>query len=171
MQMNKEATKAELETVGLVGKRLRTFLVHKNITFAEAASILEVSPSMITRLAEGVNMTVDILERVVAAFPDLNYDWLMTGEGAMEAGTDSASGIDYLFSDATAEEFRTLQWLKEQYEALPAYDHGPLTERGVEVLQKLMDEAMYLDRLGLLITQRSMNLVMKVTRMDQTRKK
>ena len=155
MSGTKEATDAELQEVTQIGKRFRSYLVHCDLTFAQAATLLEVSPSMITRLADGVNMTVDILGRIVDSFPNLNTEWLLSGEGTMIQSDLDKSSKEYLTGTATQEEVKLLAHLRQEYTEQPAWQHGPIVEKAVDCLQAFMDEAMYLDRIGLLVQRKA----------------
>lgn len=159
MSTPKEATEDELMEVSAIGKRFRAYLVHRSLTFAQAATALEVSPSMITRLSDGVNMTVDLLDKIVATFPELNYLWLLSGEGTMERTSLEQVSKDYLTGEATKSEREQLLALKSQLGELPAWQHGPITEAALDLLQVFMDEAQYLDRLGLSIQKKAMEVV------------
>lgn len=159
MSTPKEATPEELQEVSAIGKRFRTYLVHRNLTFAEAATLLDVSPSMITRLADGVNMTVDLLERIVITFPSLNYHWLLNGTGMMEHSALEQASKDYLTGEATRVERKKLSDLEKEFLAVPAWQHGPLTEQALSLMQAFMDEAQYLDRLGLSVQRQAQELL------------
>ncbi|HAA16829.1 MAG TPA: hypothetical protein DCE41_35990 [Cytophagales bacterium] len=166
MSGTKEATDDELMEVTQIGKRFRTYLVHRDLTFAQAATLLDVSPSMITRLADGVNMTIDIVERILRSFPELNSAWLLTGEGAIEQSSLERASKDYLTGDATVDVRTKLVELRQAYEEQPAWQHGPITEQAVECLQAFMDEAIYLDRMGLLVQRKAEDVLKYHRKLD-----
>ena len=64
--------------------RLEKVLQKYNLTAAKLAEILEVQPSSISHLLSGRNKpSFDFLQRFAAKMPQINVDWLITGNGNM----------------------------------------------------------------------------------------
>ena len=106
-------------------------------------------------------MTVDILERIMLKFPELNYQWLMTGEGYMERRAIQTQVSNIFNTDNTREHWQRLQALKIKCQELPVWEHGPISEEATDILQRLMDNAMYLDRMGMVIQKQLTKLIMQ----------
>lgn len=64
--------------------RLLTFLRERHITQAEFAAILGVSPAYVGAMRRGLSTAK--ASRLSEAFPELNRDWLLYGEGEMLNG-------------------------------------------------------------------------------------
>lgn len=144
----------EQQAVLQLGQRFRAFLVCQGLTFAKAADMLDVSPSMFSRLAGGTDISVDIIERILEVFPALSGEWLLTGNGMMTTVSHN------LLKDEEAATLRVpLEDLKHQYANTPAYTHGAITDAALDNLQAFMDEALYLDRIALILQRRGTELL------------
>lgn len=64
-----------------VKSRLIEFLEYKDITRSELARLLDVSPAYVGAMRK--SLPEDKVLKLCAAFPDLNRDWLLYGEGDM----------------------------------------------------------------------------------------
>ena len=78
-----------------VKERLIKYLESKRISKAEFARIIGVSSSYIAAMRKSIQP--DKVAKISASFPDLNIQWLMTGEGTMIQNNQSigngASGV------------------------------------------------------------------------------
>lgn len=64
-----------------VKERLVAFLEYKGINKSEFGRMIGVSNAYISSIRKSIQP--DKVERIAAAFPDLNVSWLVTGEGDM----------------------------------------------------------------------------------------
>ena len=63
--------------------RLNYILAKKKLSPTKFASIIGVNPSTISHILAGRNKPgADILRNIVEEFPDVNVNWLLTGQGA-----------------------------------------------------------------------------------------
>lgn len=70
--------------------RLTTYLKHARVTKVEFGRRIGVSNSYVTSMRK--SMQPDKAEKIAAEFPDLNIEWLMTGEGEMLKPKSAADG-------------------------------------------------------------------------------
>lgn len=64
--------------------RLQMFLDSKHLTASQFADSLHVQRSNVSHVLSGRNKpSVDFLEKMVRVFPDVNFKWLLTGEGSL----------------------------------------------------------------------------------------
>lgn len=64
-----------------VKERLVAYLEHKGINKSEFGRMIGVSNAYISSIRKSIQP--DKVEKIAAAFPDLNVSWLITGEGDM----------------------------------------------------------------------------------------
>lgn len=64
-----------------VKERLVAYLEHKGINKSEFGRMIGVSNAYISSIRKSIQP--DKVEKIAAAFPDLNVSWLVTGEGDM----------------------------------------------------------------------------------------
>lgn len=69
-----------------VKERLIIFIKHKNLSQAKFEKTIGVANGFVNNISRGIGG--DKLQRILCEFPELNYTWLMTGEGDMLKGTD-----------------------------------------------------------------------------------
>lgn len=67
-------------------ERLIQFIAYKNLNISRFNRIIGVSPSYVQNMSN--NIGVEIRERISQAFPELNMEWLIRGEGDMIIKTD-----------------------------------------------------------------------------------
>lgn len=72
--------------------RLLQVLQAENISRSQFAEMLEISPATVTHLLNGRNKpSYEIIQAICKNFPNLNADWLITGNGKMyKNGQNSA---------------------------------------------------------------------------------
>ena len=57
----------------------------KSLSKSQLARILEISPSIMSHIASGRNKVgVEVLQKLIDAFPDISASWLLTGNGSMK---------------------------------------------------------------------------------------
>ena len=64
-----------------VKERLTQFVAYKRLSKRRFQASIGVSSSYIQGITNG--MSADVLHRISSTYPDLNTDWLLTGEGEM----------------------------------------------------------------------------------------
>lgn len=75
------------------GKRLMHFIDnHLNMTIREFEIHCDFTNGLIHRALKGTNLGSDKLLIIAKKFPELNIDWLLTGEGAMIDGNHTLIG-------------------------------------------------------------------------------
>lgn len=68
--------------------RLSKFIDYKGISFNKLATIIGVSNSYFSKMVKNkASIGSDILEKIVRVYPDMNSNWLLTGEGEMIKNT------------------------------------------------------------------------------------
>lgn len=73
-----------------MNRRLQQFLEAENITQAQFAAKVNVAPASISHILAGRNKPgFDFIKNTIAAFPELNIDWLIMGSGKMYKQTTS----------------------------------------------------------------------------------
>ena len=97
--------------------RLRRFLEAKGLSYNEFEQAVGLSNSMAYKLNE--NIRKKTLTRISLAFPDLNTDWLLYGEGEMlrpsasvtqsVVGNNNTNNNNYNSSDNTASLIRIIE--------------------------------------------------------------
>ena len=66
--------------------RLTQILTHKQLSSSAFADFLEIQRSNMSHYLSGRNKPgVDILQKILDKFPDLNAEWLLMGRGSMTA--------------------------------------------------------------------------------------
>lgn len=70
-------------------ERLVLFLKHRGLSQGRFERMAGLSNGYVNKLRR--NITADSLQRIVGAFPDLNPDWLMFGEGEMLRPTNNVT--------------------------------------------------------------------------------
>ena len=62
--------------------RFRKLLEDTNLTATKFAELLNINASAVSHILSGRNRPgFDVLEKIANAFPDLDMNWLLTGEG------------------------------------------------------------------------------------------
>ncbi|MBQ6074389.1 MAG: helix-turn-helix transcriptional regulator [Bacteroidales bacterium] len=65
-----------------MNERLKQFLTMENLSPARFAEILGIQRSGISHLLAGRNKpSFEFIQRMMTAYPDLNYEWLILGKG------------------------------------------------------------------------------------------
>lgn len=67
-----------------MNRRLQQFLDAENITQAQFAARINVAPASISHIIAGRNKPgFDFMQNTIKAFPELNIEWLINGQGKM----------------------------------------------------------------------------------------
>ena len=71
--------------------RLQQFLIAENISQAQFAETIGVARASISHILSGRNKPgFDFLESMIRHYPNLNFEWLLTGRGKMYTNAQSA---------------------------------------------------------------------------------
>ena len=74
--------------------RLLQVLQAENISRSQFAEMLDISPATVTHLLNGRNKpSYEIIQAICKNFPNLNTDWLITGNGKMYKNGQNPSEI------------------------------------------------------------------------------
>ena len=74
-----------------MNSRLQQFLVAENISQAQFAETIGVARASISHILSGRNKPgFDFLESMIRHYPNLNFEWLLTGRGKMYNNAKSA---------------------------------------------------------------------------------
>lgn len=88
-----------------MNRRLQQLLIAENITQAQLATRLNVAPASISHILSGRNKPgYDFIVNTMKAFPNLNIEWLISGQGKMYKDSSDPSQLHgySLFSDDEA---------------------------------------------------------------------
>ncbi|MGQ1946616.1 helix-turn-helix domain-containing protein [Geofilum sp. OHC36d9] len=73
--------------------RLLKLMNYKGLTPIQFAEIIGVQRSSISHFLSGRNNpSLDVMRKILTAFPNISGDWLVTGEGSMLKSTETTSG-------------------------------------------------------------------------------
>lgn len=75
-----------------VRDRLKAYLKHKKISQSAFAESIGASAGYVNAISKGIG--TDKVSIIKAAFPDLNIDWLLTGEGSMLKDNNGVTQTD-----------------------------------------------------------------------------
>lgn len=93
-----------------MNRRLQQFLDAENITQAQFAAMIHVAPASISHILAGRNRPgYDFMLNTMKAFPDLNIEWLLDGQGKMyktARASAAASPQEEIPGSLFAEEFQ-----------------------------------------------------------------
>ena len=65
-------------------ERFKQLLEEKNLTATRFAAMINVNASAMSHILNGRSKpSFDLLDKIIQAFPDINLNWLISGEGAM----------------------------------------------------------------------------------------
>ena len=87
--------------MGHIQDRFALFVENTKLPKYEISKMIGVSPSLVGKIAKGENsFSVDILEKILEVFPELNPIWLLRGEGEMYASKEQktipVSELEYI---------------------------------------------------------------------------
>lgn len=102
-------------------ERLQEFLDYKGLKVAKAESMSGISNGTLANFLKGTNIQINNLAKFSKAFKDLNYHWLVTGEGSMLLEEDVVVGESeplYVAEDAKSSIVRWMQKVEEDLKSL-----------------------------------------------------
>lgn len=74
--------------------RIVQIIEKEGLTPSKFAEIIEVQRSNISHILAGRNKpSLDFLQKIMAAFPHISGDWLLTGSGTMDKGGDTNKDV------------------------------------------------------------------------------
>lgn len=70
-------------------KRIALLLELKNLNYSDFADAIGIQRSMVSHIMSGRNNpSLDVVKKILNAYPDIRTDWLLTGKGAMQNESD-----------------------------------------------------------------------------------
>lgn len=76
----------------LVKQRIREVISQKNTNITAVSRVLGLKQNTLSRQINGnTTMSADTLLSIIGLFPDVNFDWLLTGQGSMLRTAPSSS--------------------------------------------------------------------------------
>lgn len=73
-----------------INKRIEKVINDSKLSFSEFADLIEVQRSSISHIISGRNKpSLDFIEKIKSKFPDIEWDWLITGKGDMKIKSTS----------------------------------------------------------------------------------
>lgn len=67
-----------------ISERINTLLQFCNLKAGEFADSIDVAPATISNLKNGkTSLTASIAQKIVSAYPEVNFQWILLGEGPM----------------------------------------------------------------------------------------
>lgn len=95
-----------------VNKRMIEIMVYTGHTKSSFAKVLDVSLPLITHITSGRNKPgMDLIQKTLIAFPDINAKWLLLGEGEMRVKEIAMPD----FSDAKAQIQSIVEMIRYQH--------------------------------------------------------
>ncbi|MGL5681791.1 MAG: helix-turn-helix domain-containing protein [Marinifilaceae bacterium] len=83
--------------------RFKLILEEKNLTAKMAAEIIGINASAISHLLNGNRKpSFEVLEKIAQAFPELNMNWFIQGEGKAWSGAEPLDESEECLNDTTA---------------------------------------------------------------------
>lgn len=67
-----------------IGERFNRYFRSKGLTARSMSGLIDKNPSLISQMVSGSRFSSEVLISITKAFPELNLDWLLYGNGAME---------------------------------------------------------------------------------------
>lgn len=106
-----------------VGQRFKRYLKIKEIEVKDAAIALEVSnPTLYSFFSGKFSSKMEIIEKMVEAYPDLNIDWLFTGRGDMLKENDKLLAVEIRGGENDLDSHRNIRkvirWLTSEVKRL-----------------------------------------------------
>jgi transcriptional regulator with XRE-family HTH domain len=67
-----------------IGQRIKELIKEKDISVQKFASIIGQAEKSVYNYANGKTMPkADVLQKIISSYPDVNSNWLLTGQGPM----------------------------------------------------------------------------------------
>ena len=78
-----------------IGDRLKEWMDSKELNASHFAKQLQIQRSALSHIFSGRNKpSVDVLLKIKSAYPEINLDWLITGEIAIQKSTENSNIIE-----------------------------------------------------------------------------
>lgn len=85
----------------MIQERIIELMAYLKLTAGALAESIGVQPSSVSHILSGRNKpSLDFVNKLLVAFPQLNYDWLVNGRGSMLKKTSELGEASDLFSFA-----------------------------------------------------------------------
>ncbi|MCR5889856.1 helix-turn-helix domain-containing protein [Hymenobacter sp. J193] len=76
-------------------ERIRTLLAARQLTPTQFADLIGVGRPIVSHILSGRNKpSLEVIQKVIAAFPDLAMPWLLSGVGPMWSGEEDEKPVD-----------------------------------------------------------------------------
>jgi transcriptional regulator with XRE-family HTH domain len=78
------------ENIYLMNKRFKIWLDSVNLNANSFSKLVNLNRSTVSHIISGRNKpSIDVLEKILAIYPDLNINWLITGFGSINVKTEN----------------------------------------------------------------------------------
>ena len=97
------------ENINFMNKRFKIWLDSVNLNANSFSKLVNLNRSTVSHIISGRNKpSIDVLEKILAIYPDLNINWLITGFGSINVKTDnikkSVNKVVIFYEDSSYEE-------------------------------------------------------------------
>ncbi len=97
------------ENISLMNKRFKIWLDSVNLNANSFSKLVNLNRSTVSHIISGRNKpSIDVLEKILVIYPDLNINWLITGFGSIKVKTDnikkSVNKVVIFYEDSSYEE-------------------------------------------------------------------
>ncbi len=97
------------ENISLMNKRFKIWLDSVNLNANSFSKLVNLNRSTVSHIISGRNKpSIDVLEKILVIYPDLNINWLITGFGCINVKTDnikkSVNKVVIFYEDSSYEE-------------------------------------------------------------------
>ena len=75
-----------------INERVKQILTTKNISAAQFAKALDVSPQYVSKLINDGSVGLNVVNKIIELFPDVSSDWLIAEKGSMYKDSPLFSG-------------------------------------------------------------------------------
>lgn len=118
--------------------RIASLLKHLNLTSANFADRIGVQRSSISHVLSGRNKpSLEFIQKTANAFPDISLEWLISGIGAIEKGSNSKSAPTMMPLDETSK--NTLEKVvKANEDKNPIKEEIKKTPKSAKSIEKLI---------------------------------
>tara|TARA_E500000081_G_C5945651_1_gene267005 strand:+ start:53 stop:340 length:288 start_codon:yes stop_codon:yes gene_type:complete len=92
-----------------MNKRFKIWLDSVNLNANSFSKLVNLNRSTVSHIISGRNKpSIDVLEKILVIYPDLNINWLITGFGSIKVKTDnikkSVNKVVIFYEDSSYEE-------------------------------------------------------------------
>ena len=118
-------TRQSKSSLSEIGKRLDTLMRKKGMNLQGFTKAIESNHTTVSNMMAGNNYSLASLEQVFIAFPDVDPQWILTGEGERVSAMPEQESL-----------IQELKALMEDLETLKATHEATTTGRAFEALKK-----------------------------------